>query len=110
MFDFFKKIKFLNINNKRKPVSYEKTGINPKKDWSKIIVLTFVALVLGGFLSLYFYIQIENGALFKTDYETPNVTSLNKQALDRVISEMEEKQILADSINSSKSSLADPAR
>jgi len=110
MFNFIKKINLLKINKKSKSISYEKTGINPKKDWTTLVISTFIVLVLGVFFNLYFYIQIENGALFKTDYKTPNVTSLNRQSLDRVIEIMETKQILADSISLSKSLLIDPSR
>lgn len=110
MFSFIKKIKFINTSKANKSFSYQKTGINPRKDWITIVVSTSIILIISVLFSFYFYIQVENGTLFKTNYETPNVTSLNKQALDRVIKIMEEKQLLADLINSSKASLVDPAR
>lgn len=108
MENLIKKIKSFYSSNKK--ISYEKKGINPKKDWIGILSMVFVVLVLGGILTIYFYIQINNSSFFKEDYEESSVTALNKEALDRFVKNVNDKKAVVQNIKDGRMTISDPSK
>ncbi|MFA7216576.1 MAG: hypothetical protein WC095_01165 [Candidatus Paceibacterota bacterium] len=107
MEDLIKKIKSFYSSNKK--ISYEKKGINPKKDWIGILSVVFIVLVLGGIFTIYFYIQINNSSLFKENYEESSVTVLNNKALDRFVKNINDKKDVVQSIKDGRMAMSDPS-
>lgn len=93
-----------------KTISYEKKGINPKKDWRSILIVTFITLVFGGLATIYFHFQIRSGNLFNVEYGSEESISLNKRALDKVIDSLGEKKGILENIENGNFPSSDPSR
>ncbi len=73
--------------------SYRKEGIWPERDWKIILSVTFIAVILVGGLSVYFYLEIDQGNLFQVESAGMNQElKIDAGLLTKTIGEINSRQ------------------
>lgn len=110
MSDLTQKIKDWYTKISPTKTSFERSGISPKRDWRILLVSTFaVVLVMAG-ISLYLYIQINNGTLFVTLTENTEIeVKIDKVLLEKTINDINVRKTTLGDVIQNKSIPADPS-
>jgi hypothetical protein len=110
MSKLFKKIKSLFGKAQKTESTYDKVGINPKKDWFLILLSVFFALVILVVLAVYFYLQINAGNLFKAKVgSSDNEVKINQVLLDKTISDTKRRDDFIKQIKNGEAIPKDPS-
>lgn len=110
MSELFKKIKSLFGKSQKTESTYDKGGINPKKDWFLILLSVFIALIILMFIAVYFYLQVNEGNLFKAKAgSSDNEVKINQTLLDKTISETKRRDEFISRIKSGENIPKDPS-
>lgn len=91
-------------------VSFEKKGINPKKDWNRILIVTFVTVSLLAGLSFYFYVEVDNGTFFSVEGEEESAEiKINNVLLKKIVEDINNREKSLMEIKEGKSVPANPS-
>ena len=110
MADLTQKIK--DWYGKLKPTSnsFERSGISPKRDWRILLVTTFFTVLILAGVSLYLYIQINNGTLFLTLTENKEIeVQIDKVLLEKTINDINTRKATLGDIVQNGSIPLDPS-
>jgi hypothetical protein len=108
--ELFKKIKSKFNRSQKTESTYDKGGINPKKDWFLILLSVFVALLILIAVAVYFYLQISAGNLFRAKAgSSDNEVKINQALLDKTISETKRREEFINQIKNGESIPRDPS-
>jgi hypothetical protein len=110
MNDSFKKIKDWYQNLTTKKISFERTGIKPARDWNIIIFVSLFVLFICGGVAFYFYVKVENGTFFdvSTSEELKEV-KINNSVLNKLITDINNRQRKLEEIQTVKKAPANPS-
>lgn len=111
MDQYIKKIKLYFNGLIKKDHPYKQEGIRPSRDWKIIVISLAIILFATALMALYFYIQVNNGSLFKTPEDSSNVSvTIDQKALEKTIEKIDVKQATLDELLRNKTTLPDPSR
>lgn len=104
------KIKSWYRDIKEPKISFEKKGINPTKDWNKIIFLVFFVICVLGGLAFYFYTEVDKGTFFTVpEEELSNEVKINNTLLKKIIDDVNARENTLIEIRSGKKTPANPS-
>ena len=110
MSSLLKKIKGLYSKLGITKISYERSGIRPKRDWNTLLILSCLILLLIALFAFYFYSQINQGKLFVVARDnTGREVKINDKLFQKIISEIKEREESLQSIKQNKGIPADPS-
>lgn len=97
---YLSKIKELLSKLKTKKVLYIKDSISPTHDWNIFISVSSFIFIVGFIFSVYFYNQVDSGKWFSVAESKPtdNSVKINQVLLDKIVLEINKKQILRENI------------
>ncbi len=104
------KIKDWYKNLTTKKVSFERTGIKPTRDWNIVIFTSMITLFICGGMAFYFYIKVENGTFFSTYIsEELQEVKINNNILNKLITDLNNRQRKLEEIQTAKKAPANPS-
>ncbi len=110
MSDLLKKIKPFLPKLFQKKVSYDKGGLRPSRDWRNILITTFLTLCILASFSFYFYLQVGAGKFFAvTQEDTQNEVKINRNLLDKVVKDINDRKASLEQIKQNKIVPPDPS-
>ncbi len=110
MSDFINKTKAWFGKIQKRDSSYEKDGIRPKRDWEIILSFTTVLLIILAAVAGYFYMQVDQGKLFKVAADdVENEAKINKTLLDKTIGDINERRKSFETVMQGGIVSADPS-
>jgi hypothetical protein len=110
MKEYINKLKVLYSSLKITRTSYNKKGIRPENDWRILLITTFIILCVVSAYAVYFYIEVRDGKIFVTEKDNiNNQTKLNKPLLDKIVNEIDSKNIEFLKLQNSSLGLKDPS-
>lgn len=94
-----KKIKSLFKNNN---VSYEQTGVNPGRDWTMILILANLIVLVSAGYSYYLYYKIDTDQFVSVDLISKEAeTKINTDLLTKVVNDINNRSYVMDKIKTS---------
>ena len=110
MSELFQKIKSLYIGMKIEHAPYVKRGFRPRHDWNILLTGALVTLILITFFSLYFYRRIDQDKLFTViQDDSDREVTIKSSLLEKVVSEIKERQKSVHDILQNKTIPPDPS-
>ena len=87
-----------------------KMEIAPFRDWRVIAFVFFVGIAVSIGFNVYMSIEINRDNFFTAPAKSGESTYLDKEGLERVLSELAEKDVLFEKARTEKSTVVDPSR
>lgn len=110
-----KKIKDIKIKDilalfKRKGSMEKKNLYSPRKDWTVIIVVFFVAVVLTIAGNYTLYLLVDSGVVFNKSAEQEAFRAvLKRDVIEEVVAEFENRKLNTDSFSDIREVITDPS-
>ena len=110
MKDLLQKIKKFYVKVIKKEETYQRHGIKPTRDWSILLLVSFITSVVLIIFTSYFYIQIKNDRLFVVDEtNTLKEVNINTNILNKTIDDIKAREGTTNNIKNNKISSSDPS-
>lgn len=110
-----KKIKDIKIKNilslfKRRGSIEKKNLYSPRKDWTIIVVIFFIAMALTIAGNYTLYLLVDGGVVFNKSAEQEVLKAvLKRDVIEEVVSEFENRRLNTDSFGEIRQELTDPS-
>lgn len=110
MKDILQKIKSFYVKVIKKEETYQRHGIKPTRDWSILLLTSFIVSVVLIIFTSYFYIQIKNDRLFVVDEtNTLKEVTINTDILNKTIDDIKAREETTNNIKNNKIGSPDPS-
>ncbi len=94
----------------RGPVSYKKSGINPKKDWLLLLSGFAVSFVVVAVCAVFVYIKINSSTLFSVPIDNTNQQiRIDSALLSQVVNDIHARETKVNDLNQSLQIPPDPS-
>ena len=110
MSELINKIKSVVSKSAGPKISFEKKGIRPKNDWSKILFGTIAVVTILAGMSVYFYMGVTRGTFFGAEKgEDLMEVKINNKLLKKIVEDINFREKNLIEIRNNKSFPADPS-
>ena len=110
MSDLKQKIKVWYEKIRAKTESYSRSGIRPIRDWHIVLTILFTLFVSVSVASLYLYTQIKESNLFIVEIDVTQTTvAIDNILLQKIVEEINERGVVANSLKQNRGIPADPS-
>src|SRR3989344_775596 len=100
--DFLKKL------SKKKTYDYTHETFDSRRDWSAILVIFIILILIGGSFNFYLFLRITAGDIFEAQSDPVQTKTLDRKAIRDVIDSFEKKAADLEEIKKAPPSVPDP--
>lgn len=100
--DFFKKL------SKKKTYDYTHEILHSRRDWSRILVMFIVLILVGASFNFYLFLRITAGDIFDAQAGLVDAKTLDRKVIRDIIDSFDKRALELEEIKKAPPSIPDP--